>query len=53
MNRMNDRIRNELQKNQTIVVGGFALWDEWFNSDTKPNIHFHIKIPKELSLETR
>ena len=50
---MNDRIKKELKNHNIIVIGGFALWDEWFEQDIKPNIHFHIKIPKELSLETR
>lgn len=50
---MNERIRKEMKNNKNIIIGGFALWDEWFDQDTRPNIHFHIKIPKDLSLETR
>lgn len=50
---MNNRIRQELKNNKPIIIGGFALWDEFFDPDITPNIQFHIKIPKDLSLETR
>lgn len=49
----NNKIKEELANNKIIIVGGFALWNEMFDNDTKPNIHFHIRIPRELSLETR
>lgn len=49
----NYKIRSELTKNKPIVVAGFALRDQYFDKDTKPSIHIHIQIPKELSLQTR
>lgn len=50
---MISKIRQELTKNKPIILAGFALRDEYFDPDTKPSIQFHIKIPKELSLQTR
>ena len=53
--RLNKRLREEIQNKHLnyIILGGFALRDEWFDNDVKPDLHFHIKIPKELSLQTR
>jgi len=50
---MNQKIKYEISKHNIVVVGGFALWDKFFNDNTRPDVHFHIKIPKNLSLETR
>ncbi len=50
---MNKDIRSYVENGSLVVIGGFALRDSWFDKDTKPDIHFHIKIPKELSLESR
>lgn len=47
----NDAISSN--KHDTLVVVGYNLRDHFFNDDNKHTIHFHITIPKELSLETR
>lgn len=37
-----------------VIIAGFALRDDMFSfSNLKPDLHFHIMIPKQLSLETR
>jgi adenylate kinase family enzyme len=51
--RMNQTIRDKLSLGIPIIIAGFALKDYFFDQDTKPTLHFHIKIPKEISLETR
>lgn len=40
-------------KHKTIVIAGFNLRDNFFDIENKPTFHFHINIPKELSLLTR
>lgn len=50
--KFNDFIINKLHLNKPIIISGFALKDSFFHK-MKPSLHFHIKIPKELSLETR
>ena len=47
----NDAISSN--KHDNLVVVGYNLRDHFFNKENKPNIHFNILIPKELSLETR
>lgn len=42
-----------LSSNNKVVVVGFNLRDYFFDVENKPIIHFHLNIPKELSLETR
>ena len=51
--KMNENIRNKFVLNLPIIIAGFALREYFFDRDTKPDIHFHIRIPKQLSLETR
>jgi thymidylate kinase len=36
-----------------VIISGFALSDAVFEDDNKPDVHIHLIIPKELSLETR
>ncbi len=60
--KFNDAIRNTLGNlvvnpldfsRARIIVGGFALKDSFFDADTRPDIHFHITIPKTLSCKSR
>lgn len=36
-----------------VFLSGFALSDDVFENDNKPDIHVHLVISKELSLQTR
>ncbi|QKF94088.1 gluconate kinase [Fadolivirus algeromassiliense] len=51
--RFNRMIDNEKKNNKIIVIGGFALREYFFYKGNEPTIHFHIKIPRDLSLKTR
>ena len=53
MKTFNNKLREAKKTNKYIVVSGFALRNEWIDHDNKPDIHIHIKVPKELSLQTR
>lgn len=49
--KFNDAIRSN--KNNIVIVVGFSLRTTMFDNDNIPNIHFHLNIPKELSLLSR
>lgn len=50
---MNDAIRSASKEKKYVVISGFSLRDYFFDDNTRPHIHFHLRIPKELSLKTR
>lgn len=51
--RFNNFIEEKKKYNRPIVISGFALRNYFFYKSNEPKIHFHIRVPKELSLETR
>lgn len=53
MRRFNETLRNAQKTNKYVVVSGFALRDELIDKENKPDLHIHIKIPEQLSLQTR
>lgn len=53
LDKFNRRIDLEKQNNDYLVVVGFSLRTYFFEQQNKPTIHFHIKIPKELSFQAR
>lgn len=53
LRRMNMFLRDKLKLNKPVVLAGFALWESFFDPDTQLDVHFHLKIPKEVSKATR
>src|SRR5579862_6147182 len=51
--KFNQKILKEKENHQVIVIAGFSLRSYFFIQRTQPNIHFHLTIDKELSLQTR
>jgi thymidylate kinase len=51
--RMNSFLRDKKKLDKPIFLAGFALRDDIFHPDTKLDYHIHLRIPKELSLQTR
>lgn len=51
--RMNSFLRGKQKLGKPIFLAGFALRDDIFHPDTKLDYHIHLRIPKQLSLQTR
>ncbi len=50
---MNSKISELKKLNKPIFVAGFALRDDWFVGDAKPDYHILIQLPSGVSIETR
>jgi thymidylate kinase len=48
-----EQMNKDLRIPGLVILSGFALSDDVFEDDNKPDVHIHLVISKELSLQTR